>query len=44
MGVTAKSVSNHYVEVEFGRPVDASYDALHDAITYKLYRDGARAA
>ena len=23
--------------------IDASYNALHDAITYKLYRDGAKA-
>ena len=23
--------------------IDASYDALHDAITYKLFLDGARA-
>jgi 2-isopropylmalate synthase len=24
--------------------IDASYNALHDALTYKLYRDGAVAA
>ena len=24
--------------------VDASYNALHDAITYKLFRDGAKPA
>jgi 2-isopropylmalate synthase len=24
--------------------IDASYNALHDALTYKLFRDGATAA
>ena len=26
-----------------GNIIDASYEALHDAITYKLFIDGARA-
>ena len=26
-----------------GNIIDASYEALHDAITYKLFLDGARA-
>jgi 2-isopropylmalate synthase len=40
---SADSQGNHWSSVGVSANViDASYNALHDSITWKLYRDGAR--
>jgi 2-isopropylmalate synthase len=40
---SADSQGNHWSTVGVSANViDASYNALHDSITWKLYRDGAR--